>query len=143
MKLNHECIREILLFIEENATIVESKHNRMESKPVGLHSLYNALNKFDKEDVWYSTLILLDNGFIEGWRSPTTPYRMDVCEIQGISWKGHALIDNIRDEKIYSGVKKGLSKIASVSIDIFSSVAGAVAAEYSKKMMGLSSTPVI
>ena len=49
MKLNPDCIRDVLLYLEENLKISER-----EFLPITLYTLEEELTKYSKEDIFYS-----------------------------------------------------------------------------------------
>lgn len=127
MKLNHNCVRDLLLFIEDNLT----------------YSTYIYVNEiqlegYTQEEIIYSADKLLDAGYITGTRkvslgSDGTPQ----IEIKSITWDGHQFLDNIRDNKVWEQTKGILSKFSSVSIGIISNVASQVISNIVKSQMGL------
>ncbi|NLZ54536.1 MAG: DUF2513 domain-containing protein [Thermoanaerobacteraceae bacterium] len=127
MKLNHNCVRDLLLFIEDNLT----------------YSTYIYVNEiqlegYTQEEIIYSADKLLDAGYITGTRkvflgSDGTPQ----IEIKSITWDGHQFLDNIRDNKVWEQTKGILSKFSSVSIGIISNVASQVISNIIKSQMGL------
>lgn len=127
MKLNHNCVRDLLLFIEDNLT----------------YSTYIYVNEiqlegYTQEEIIYSADKLLDAGYITATRkvfisSDGTPQ----IEIKSITWDGHQFLDNIRDNKVWEQTKGILSKFSSVSIGIISNVAAQVISNIVKSQMGL------
>lgn len=115
MRLNHECVRQTLLFIED-------KH-----KPglfIPLDSFFNAenLTDFSNEDIVYTILQLKDAGFING--EPRYGNNQLVAfSCGGLTWKGSEFIDTIRDNTVWSKTKSAASKLSSVSLTILSGLA--------------------
>ena len=65
MKINEECIRDVLSYLVDNLTI-QISNNRGDFNSISLLSLMkNFEEKYSKEDIWYSIYNLSQDGFIE------------------------------------------------------------------------------
>ncbi|MDP4144133.1 MAG: DUF2513 domain-containing protein [Bacillota bacterium] len=114
MRLDHDCIREILLYIEKNTTdefcCVSAQDLRSKLQP-----------KYSEDTINYHVrkihqACLVDDVFY----AENAPQ-----DISCLSWEGHEYIDNIRDNKVWSNVKEKTKTLASASLPIL--------AEYAKK----------
>ena len=130
MKLNHDCLREVMLAIED-IDIAEI--------PFGTDNYYlyediKLVEKYSKEDILYSLIQLTDaqyiDGSVEGYGDGETG-----VTFSKITWKGHEYLDTVRDPKVWKQTKAATSKLASVSIDIVTQVATNV----SLKLLGIDS----
>jgi len=137
MRLNPNCIRAVLLYVEENAKFTTRADSIKKPTNIVFHDLYNSpeLKKFSEDDVYYSVLKLFEGQYISGTLQLRGNVTIMYCDIDGITLEGHDLLDNIRDNSVWNKTKESLSGVASVSLKIMSKVAGAVAAEYVKAMM--------
>jgi len=130
MKLNHDCVRSVLLDIEE-------KHKMgifltMEDFIEDSHS-----SKFSKEDITYSIFKLDEAKFTNTtltWNSGEIVY----FSTGSLTWEGHKFLDNIRDNGVWKDTKGVLSKFSSTSISIVSDVASSVILKLVEKQLGLS-----
>ncbi|MGM0182212.1 hypothetical protein IGK74_001132 [Enterococcus sp. AZ150] len=119
MKLDHECIRDILLFAEElpynspayGETIFKSKRLKRYSED----EINYAITKLGLDDAE------LINGFVKF--ASNKPY---ITCISSLSFEGHKYLDNIRDPKVWKETKNIASKVTSVSIDILGTIASNV-----------------
>ena len=116
MRLNHDCVRDVLLFIEQ------------EHRPGRFISLQQFLSAdvlsdhYSADDIKYTLLQLLDAGFIQG--TPTYTYNsLAMFSCGGLTWNGCQFIDTIRDNKVWHQTKIAASKLSSVSMTILSSIA--------------------
>ncbi|MFS7394007.1 DUF2513 domain-containing protein [Carnobacterium maltaromaticum] len=130
MKLNHDCVREVMLAIED-IDIAEI--------PFGTDNYYlyedrKLVEKYSKEDILYSLIQLTDaqyiDGSVEGYGDGETGVTFSKT-----TWKGHEYLDTVRDPKVWKQTKAATSKLASVSIDIVTQVATNV----SLKLLGIDS----
>lgn len=107
MKLNHDCIRDILLFIEENVT--------EENDCVDVSNLTESLkSKYDIDTIYYHIRQIHKAGLVDdvsyGDGNPMF--------ISDLSWEGHSYVDNIRDNKVWAKVKEKTKGIASASLPV-------------------------
>lgn len=112
MKLNHDCVRECMLYLEENLDM-KSRINL-----VGVH-----LKGYSDDDVLYSFIKLSEAGFINGKPQPAGNNPAYIFITTSITYEGHKFIDSVRDDKVWSATKKISSKVASVSINILTDIA--------------------
>ena len=110
MKLNHDCVRACMLYLETN---------------LGLKSRINLVSVHldGYSDVLYSFIKLSEAGFINGNPQPSGNNPAYVFITTSITYEGHKFIDSVRDDKVWSATKKISSKVASVSIDILTDIA--------------------
>lgn len=107
MRLNHDCIRDILLYIEENTTYSNFS--------VIADDLMEYLNsKYDAETINYHIRQIHQAKLVDDVNYPEgLPH-----EISSLSWQGHEYIDNIRDNKVWKKLKDTSKNLASVSLPV-------------------------
>jgi len=115
MKLEHDCVRDVLLWVEDNVPT---------NGGVYTNNLIKSLSdKWDEAQIVYSVLELNDAGFLDGGASASGSV-IAINMINRITWKGHEYLDNIRDDTVWNNTKKTvISKVGSASLSIVSSVA--------------------
>lgn len=126
MKLNQECIRDILLYIEENLTY----ENWIEASSL-------PLDKYSSEELIYTVEKLIEADFLNCSTSHYIGSSLPAIRIKSITYSGHQFLDNIRDDKVWKETKSIVSKVSSVSIQIISDVASKVITNIISKQMGL------
>lgn len=114
MKLNQEFVRSLLLFVESNDNLEGPSEKELEE--------FTGKEGLSRDDLVYTIHRLLEAGFIKGNVKYASNKPMWLF-ITAITYDGHKFLDNIRDPKIWKATKKTSSKIASVSLDILSTVA--------------------
>jgi hypothetical protein len=125
MKLNHDCVRGVLLAIEDSS----STHARITvDKLVG----NQYLKEFSSKDIHYTIARLNEAGYINVHTIKIAGIGEDFI-VESLTWNGHAFLDNIRDNTIWDKTKKSVSVLSSVSLSILSEVAK----EAVKKAVGL------
>ena len=122
MKLNHDCIRDILLFVEENVN-----YNQ--------HADFSAveLKNYSRDEIIYSADKLLEAGFIDGNKISSLGATLPSIRITST---GHQFLDNIRDESIWKSTKSVLSHFSSVSLSMVGNVASQVLSAFISKHLG-------
>lgn len=119
MKLNHDCIRDILLFTEDLPPDEVAIDDQIYES--------DRLKKYSKDEIIYAITRLGDNDakLIKGYVkiSGDVPY---ITCISSLTFEGHKYLDNIRDSKVWSESKKISSKLSSVSIDVMVNIASKV-----------------
>lgn len=118
MKLDYDCVRSILLELEEKPRFSEE----LRLTPTPVEEIFEALDRYSDEDILYSIEIMKDAELIKanlqyGSISFITGY------VSGITYKGHELLDSIRDRKIWQRLKQLLSAAGATTFDIIIDVA--------------------
>ena len=121
MKLNEDCVRDTLIYIEEHLQMNE--YNRI--KEISLLSITKGLiDKYEENDIAYTVFQLIDANFIKG--NINTPGRNNkvVANIYDITWAGHDLLNSIRPQPVWNAVKQNASNLGIKSIRGLASLAG-------------------
>lgn len=109
MKLNHECVRDVMLYLEENLQDMKIIY----SKDINLEN-------HEYSDIIYSLKKLADAGYI----FITSITMENTTVVSAITWNGHQFLDTIRDVNIWEQTKSKVSKaLSSASIEMLSAVA--------------------
>lgn len=124
MRLNNECVRDLLLAIEENLGI---------SDKVSIDDF--ELPNYSDDELTYTALKLIEAGFINGDSSKMIDGSIFVY-VSSLTWDGHKFLDNIRDNEVWSKTKSIVSKFSSVSLGIISNVAAQVITALIKQQLG-------
>lgn len=135
MKLNFDAIRETLIFIERE-TLYEDKYDDVpnQHKTLVLGQIISSvsLNKFSKEDIAYSVEQLVKENYLTFSKNPIySNGNLEFVQINGLSWKGHELLDGIKNDTVWGHVKEKAKQLGGIS---FSHIANA-AAEYAKMLL--------
>ena len=122
MKLNLDCMRDILLCME-NAGYQES---------LLMQQVYDALSNYQETEINYSVLKLIEANFIEAM---TCPYDNEIMivKLDDITYTGHQFLANIRENKIWSATKSIMGKIGSTSIQTATQIAKGIVSELVKQ----------
>lgn len=132
MKLNHECVRSLLLTVED-ASFSELKYG------IGNEDLPNKerLKEFSKDEIEYNAMLLIQAGYLSGINSSIDLAGNIMFDLNGLTWQGHQFLDTIRDPKVWSDTKKVASKFASISLSLTEKIASNVILGLIRKETGL------
>ncbi|MGF0223527.1 DUF2513 domain-containing protein [Bacillus velezensis] len=118
MKLRHECVRDILLTIED---VKEYNIFLPIQKLLG----QNKINNYSNDDVFY-TLFKLEEAELIKLQVASFQEGDLPLGIIDMTYKGHEFLDNIRQSGVWSETKSLASKVGGASLTILSDVAAGV-----------------
>lgn len=120
MKLNYDCVREVLLKIEEACGLFEQ---------VSASNVVNSLSDYNSNDVIYSILKMEEAKYIAvnniAADVDNAGFDADYYYITDITFAGHEYLNSVRDSKIWASVKREISSLSSVSLPIIQQLANA------------------
>ena len=124
MRLNQDCIRTLLLYIEENLPYRGSLIiNQLDLSP------------YSKEELLYTADKLIEAGYLNSrfaWNMQTS----HMIVVESLSYNGHKFLDTIRDDAVWSKTKNILSCFKSVSIEVISETASKVITNLINQQLG-------
>ena len=128
MKLNPNCVRDILLELEK----LPYQHS------CKIDTLSNALPTYDKDELSYTCLKLSEANYINistvnaiGMPGPA------IHSINDITFYGHEFLNNIRSDSVWNNVKAVGSKVGASSISAFSQIATGVVTALIQHQLGI------
>jgi len=117
MKLDRECIRDLMIAIEDLEYGYEiTKSDFSEDERLKKYEFYTGV---------YAASKLIEAGFVNGTIEHADDDVYHVS-LESLTWEGHQFLDNIRDEGIWKSTKKVASKFSSVSVTALSSIASTI-----------------
>lgn len=115
MRLNHDCVRDILVFIESELIYENNQHKCFRFSKILKHD--NFLN-CNKDELRYALELLIYENYINCVKSP---YFVDgnlmSADIVGLTWQGHELLDNVRNDTVWNAVKQKINEVWQILID--------------------------
>lgn len=116
MKLDMDCVRDILLACED------SNHTFSPITTEDITDIYGG--KWDSQSIKYTVSKMSEGGLITATiLNDGCPIDQQEVAIFSITWNGHQFLEQVRDDKRWSGVKTVLSAIRNYSLSAISSVA--------------------
>ena len=122
MKLNPDCMRDILLQIEQLPY----------GERVYPDQLYTSLPNYSHEEIDYSILKMDEAGFINATIEHYLSGNISI-EIHDISYNGHQFLDTVRSNKVWNVTKKVATDIGSTSVHAITKIATSVITEIIKQ----------
>lgn len=135
MKLDTDCIRDLLLTLEE-----ESKYDEGQiTKRIFLHKMtqFPRMQKYEVNDVLYTSDKMVEAGFID-FHKTTASGGLYNSSYGQITYSGHQFLENIRSDNNWNKTKEIAKSIGATSLSAISDIAAKVIAELISKRMGLS-----
>ncbi|KXB48666.1 hypothetical protein HMPREF3188_00052 [Tissierellia bacterium KA00581] len=123
MKLNHDCIRDILLYLENNLKLDERLSHKQ---------LLNDLKNYSQEDIEYSLLKLDEADFLNIHIVSADNITFYACVIYDITLQGHNFLDSIRPQPVWDKVKAKLNSAGVFSLNSVYQISKILIAEYIK-----------
>lgn len=115
MKLNVDCVRDVLL--------------EFESLPIGNYSEYSfpdSIQKYGLENVCYTLLKLSEAQYINAEFIRTMDGRAHTVNLYDISFSGHQFLESIRDSTIWAKTKRIMGSVGSSGFGLISQVAASI-----------------
>lgn len=122
MKLNPDCVRDCLLWLEDNLKINENNSFAV----LRLNDLYGGLPEYDQVDIYYTIYNLFQIRYIEGKFSFLPSGTPKLCEIYNITWSGHQFLNNIRPKSVWDATKTNAKKLGIMSMNALSFISSKV-----------------
>lgn len=116
MKLNIDCVRDMLLVLEKL-----EYHEAI--KAADLHA---KLPEYSPEDVHYVAEKLAEGGLITAVIQRDLSGCVALLYVEDITYAGHQLLNDIRPKERWDKVKDAVLKVGGASIPIIHQIAGAV-----------------
>lgn len=109
MKLNYDCIRDVLLTTEE---LTGLKDNLL-FECIGLYDVASQLEQYDIKEIFYTVLKLDEAGYIKsGWLDDKESTNYMFYMVYDITFKGHEYLNSIRNSKVWEYIKKGAAALS-------------------------------
>ena len=122
MRLNPDCIRAILLFVEDHPPGAEI---------VIPEKLPDALSQYSFQEVQYHAEQCDQSGFLNGFKHTI----LGEIKIDSLTPEGNKFLDTIRPDTVWEKTKATAAKVGSASLDFISKTAPLVFAEWVKKQL--------
>lgn len=129
MQLQHDCIRALLLELEEKLLL----HQHLMLREI---KELDCTEKYGEDNVIYSIFRLHEANYLNV-KHKFTSNELIFLSISSLTWDGHLFLDTIRDNKVWKETKNIVSGFSSVSLSLISSVGSSVIQEMIKNKLGI------
>lgn len=126
MKINLDCVRHILLYLEDNLEYDQDKKDIQRHETITIIQLANALNEakgYTEDEVFYAAEQLYQAGYISAKVSGGGMLGYDFFFIYDITYDGHTFLNNIRDNNIWSKIKEVAKATTNFSLPVIGAAA--------------------
>lgn len=144
MKLNLDCVRDVILCIEEHTgprtrCVFVDTFKAESMQQMGMPTMkpadyqINLMEKYDIDEIMYHIKYCSEADLIvvvEG----SSSYQQQIADLTP---KGHDFLANVRDNKIWAGVKDVAGKVGSKSLDAVAQIASSIITTIIKSHFGL------
>jgi len=111
MRLNPECVRDLLLYLEDKLPFTSHLcANNIEIPP------------YETTDIIHTVAKLTEANYIKTSQISYSAETIPTFHIQSLTWCGHELLDNIRDDNVWEKTKFVVAPFSSVSIGIIEDI---------------------
>lgn len=131
MKLNYDCIRDIMITIE----------NQTQPMAMTTQDFFALLPNYSSTELTYCCFRLKEAGYLTlyTFTPPHTSNEMETIRLIGdLTFKGHEFLADIKPAKTWEKLSPALRKFGSASFSTIANIAGAITADIIKKFIGLS-----
>lgn len=127
MKLNYDCIRDILIASEKsNSGKADYSGLKLEEYTTLKH-----LKKYSNDEIQYHARQLSDANFIDAHVIKINGAQPLVYAINDLTWAGHELLNNLKNDTVFNKVKKIImEKGGNASLSVVATLAKKIALEY-------------
>ena len=121
MKLNKDCVRDVLMYLE-TADFYQESDGEIDQTPIFMDQICENLLQWSKLDIFYSLKHMEEAGLIDATMAPGE------CEfaVSDISFYGHEFLESIKDTTQWKKVNKVLDSVKNYSLEAIKAVASGV-----------------
>lgn len=121
LRLNHECLRDVLLKLEELDYFTLDSDGNVQRGFVYFDDLCSKLPEYNKVDIFYAISNLKQAGYItETERWPDGEYHGNITSI---TFQGHEFLASIHDTDQWKSIKKALPAVRNYSLSAITAIA--------------------
>ena len=135
MKLNYECVRDVLKYLEKIPYVRQDEEGYLEYEEVCLSKICESLPDYSVEDVFYALSHLQQAGYINvsgQWGGDV----LGECCVNYITFEGHEFLEKIKSDTIWKKTLSTAGKVGSFSFQMIAKIAESVAVACIKDALG-------
>lgn len=121
MKLDHNCLRSVLLKVEGLCGIGLEEDLFPYCQSLDLDTLCEHLPEFKREDIFYTLKILQQAGLIDAESSERDGCTLLFC-VLSLTAQGHEYLEKIRDNRRWSAIKSIAGKLGDASLKTIAAI---------------------
>lgn len=137
MKLDHNCVRDVLLYLESEPFVEINCNGEVELTRLSLDEICDALSKYSKEQIYYTLFELNDGGYID-LSSQEICDVVTWCCVNYITYAGHEFLNTIKANQTWEKTLTIAGQVGNFSLRMLEKIAEGVATAFAKQQLGLS-----
>lgn len=102
MKLNYDCVRDVLLTIEE----ITGLDDELSFETIGFYDIVSHLSQYDDKEIYYTILKLSEADYIKTEWLDDKQKNFNFYFVFDITFKGHEYLNSIRNQTVWNAIKK-------------------------------------
>lgn len=126
LKLNHNCVRDVLLYLESERNVITNVDGNVEFIGTWLGDICEGISKYPQEDVFY-TLSKLDEGGYINMSVQWAGGGVNECCVNYITFAGHEFIEKIRQDTVWKKTLKIAGEVGIFSLKMLAKISESVA----------------
>lgn len=120
MKLDIECVRDVLIYIEENLEY---------NSTLTLSSIYDELApRYQKNQIDYTCIKLLEGNYMN-LITKNVEGKVLPLAVSSLTFDGHQFLEKIRNPKVWNPTKRFAKNLGSISIQTLSQISSDIIAK--------------
>lgn len=126
MKLDPNCVRDVLLFLEAQPYVKKNMDGDIEIDAVWLGQISEKLTRYPEEVIYYALSKLHEGEYIdmtELWADD----HLSICCVNFITYNGHTFLEQIKPEPIWEKTIRIAAKLGIHSLPILGDISGGLA----------------
>lgn len=132
MKLNPDVVRALLIYISDNLDYKDKDSACPEKREtLGKYSIVTNeyFSKYNRSEISYALELLIAENYVTTANKPqyNSAGNLTIANINGLSMKGHELLNDIKDETFWNKAKERAAKVGGLSLGALAAGAKAIA----------------
>lgn len=127
MKLNLDCMRDILVFVE----------SMQYGKVWSMKNLHDLLPNYEDSELQYHCLKLIECGFLNAKSTRTVNSPPQIFRIYDLTYEGHQFLADIRSDNTWNKTKEIAKNVGSESLSAIREIATSVVTSIIHQTLGL------
>lgn len=134
MKLNHECVRDVLLFLEAEPYVTINSDGDVEYVGIWFTAICKAMPQYSADVIFYTLSKLEEADFLDLSVQWANGCLLECC-VNYITYEGHEFLDRIRPDSVWKKTTSIAGKIGSFGLQMISKIAEGVTTAYIKELI--------
>lgn len=137
MKLDCECVRDLLLCLESEQTVIEDEDGDLAVQEIDIEDICTKMSGYSRNTIFYTVSKLNEGGYIDAsifWSGNS----VEECCVNYITYLGHEFLETIRPETVWQQTTSIAGKVGTYSLQAIAKIAEGVATAAINKLISSS-----